>query len=95
VDRRAFLATVDGIGLAPRVGEAQPTRRMARIAMLRSSPQDLPDREPIASSLAALRAGLRDQGYVDGVDYTIDYRVPRGGRRYRGAGGRALPGTSR
>jgi putative ABC transport system substrate-binding protein len=51
---------------------------MARIAMLRSSSQDLPDREPIASSLSALRAGLREQGYVDGVDYTIDYRVPRG-----------------
>jgi putative ABC transport system substrate-binding protein len=45
--------------------------------MLRSSPLDLPDREPMLSSLAALRAGLRDQGYVDGQNFTIDYRLPR------------------
>jgi len=45
--------------------------------MLRSSPLDVPDREPITSSLAALRAGLRDQKYVEGVDFTIDYRLPR------------------
>ena len=43
--------------------------------MLRSSPLDAPDREPMRSSLAAFRLGLGDRGLVDGDQVLIDYRL--------------------
>lgn len=46
--------------------------------MLRSVAES-PDREPTKSLLVALHAGLRDRGYVEGENLTVDYRSPKGG----------------
>ncbi|HEX4840852.1 MAG TPA: ABC transporter substrate-binding protein [bacterium] len=73
--RRAFLATVaGGLLAAPLAVEAQPSERVARIVMLRSEHRLLDDR--IRQNVADVRAGLQDEGYVDGHDYRIDYYAP-------------------
>lgn len=74
--RRIGLAAVLAIGLfvAPHSGTAQQAEKIARIALLRSEKRPLDDR--LRQNFAALRAGLLDEGYVEGQHYRIDYYSP-------------------
>ena len=55
--------------------EAQPAEKIARIAMLRSESRPIDER--LQQNFAALRAGLQDEGDVEGRHYRIDYHSPR------------------
>lgn len=70
MNRRAFMAAA-GVGvLAPPFGaRAQPPAKPARIGLL-----GLDSAEGTARRLEALRAGLRDQGYVEGKSIIMEYR---------------------
>lgn len=72
--RRAFLATLTG-GLlaAPRPTAAQPAGKTHRIGFLGGgSPSGY------AAHVEAMRLGLRDHGYVEGRNVTIDFRWAEG-----------------
>ncbi len=73
MERRAFLGTLAGGLLSrPLVAEAQPARRIPRIAFLTTtSPETSPTTE-------AFRRGLRELGYVEGQNLTVEYRWGRG-----------------
>jgi putative ABC transport system substrate-binding protein len=59
---------------APLVAEGQQAEKIARIGMLRSENRPLDDR--LRQNIAALRAGLQDEGYAEG-QYRIDYYSPK------------------
>jgi hypothetical protein len=61
--------------LAASIAEAQPPEKIARIGMLRSKSRPIDDR--LRNNIAALRAGLQDEGYVEGQHYRIDYHSPQ------------------
>lgn len=69
MDRRVFLGAV-GLLAAPLVAEAQQPRRTPRVGVVLSG--SLAAADP---RVAALRQGLRERGYVDGENITIE---PRG-----------------
>ena len=70
IDRRAFITSLAvGAVLASRSADAQPARGMRRIGWL--SPASAADGRP---NLEALRAGLRQLGYVEGQNITIEAR---------------------
>jgi putative tryptophan/tyrosine transport system substrate-binding protein len=69
VDRRAFLAV--GFLIAPLAAAAQPAGRSPRIGILR--PGSPPD--PL---LDAFRQGLRELGYDEGRNISIEYRWAEG-----------------
>jgi putative tryptophan/tyrosine transport system substrate-binding protein len=72
VDRRAFLGTVAvGFLIAPPAAAAQPAGRSPRIGILR--PGSPPD--PL---LDAFRQGLRELGYDEGRNISIEYRWAEG-----------------
>jgi putative ABC transport system substrate-binding protein len=76
MDRRRFLLGSIACALAaPRPGQAQPPERIARIGMLRSESRPIDDR--IKQNIAALRAGLQDEGYAEGQHCRIDYLSPK------------------
>ena len=60
---------------APLAAEGQPPEKTARIAMLRSEHRPLDER--LRQNIAALRAGLQDEGHVEGQHYRIDYHTPK------------------
>ena len=60
---------------APFSANGQAPEKIARIAMLRSENRPLDDR--LRQNIAALRAGLQDEGYVEGRHYRIDYHSPK------------------
>ena len=70
IDRRTFLGTVTG-GLlaAPLVAEAQQAGKVYRIGFLGNSTEALE-----ANLVGPFREGLRERGYVEGRDLTIEYR---------------------
>ena len=69
VPRRAFIATLTGfLATGPRAARAQPAARTARIGYLS------PSLAAAAQNHEAFRRGLRDLGYVEGRDVTIEYR---------------------
>ena len=74
MDRRAFISglTVSAL-LASRSASAQPVKGMRRIGFL--SPGTAADG---LSNLDALRAGLRELGYVEGQNITIEARWAEG-----------------
>src|SRR5882724_5901625 len=73
MDRRAFLSAVTaGFLAAPLVAQAQPAAKVARLGVLLFS---TPAAEP---NLAALLAGLRDLGYVEGRNIVLEYRGAEG-----------------
>ena len=79
-DRRRFLrggVALVGLGvlagcglLPPRVG---PPTRVPRLGLLAPGSE-----EAYASRVAAIRAGLRDVGYVEGEAFTMEYRYGEG-----------------
>src|SRR5512134_2143571 len=74
IDRRAFIISLAGGALlAPRLAGAQQAKGMRRIGWL--SPAAAADGLP---NLDALRAGLRDLGYVEGRNITIETRWAAG-----------------
>ena len=52
--------------------EAQQPKKIPRIGFLLA-----PSRSAVAESLEAFRQGLRDLGYVEGQNITIEYRYAR------------------
>jgi putative ABC transport system substrate-binding protein len=74
--RQSGLAAtlVLGLVLVPLAIAAQPVEKVARIGMLRSESRPLDAR--LRQNLAALRAGLQDEGYVEGQHYRVDYHSP-------------------
>jgi putative tryptophan/tyrosine transport system substrate-binding protein len=82
MERRTFLAMVSG-GLlaAPLAAEAQPAGKVHRIGFL--SPSSPSDPERLASpfgagGLAAFRQGMRDLGYAEGQNLSIEPRWAEG-----------------
>ncbi len=61
--------------LTPLAAEGQLPEKIARIAMLRSESRPLDDR--LRRNIAALRAGLEDEGYAEGQHYRIEYHSPK------------------
>ena len=77
MNRRAFLCGLRlGLGTVslPLAAEAQQAGKIAPIGMLRSETRPLDDQ--IRQNIAAVRAGLQDEGYVEGQHYRIDYHSP-------------------
>src|SRR6266481_8682149 len=75
--RRVFLAAAAGIVAAPLVAEAQQAGKVAHIGVLGDTS---PPVESRGSGDAAFRDGLRDLGYVEGRNVTIEYRWGEGQR---------------
>ena len=71
VKRREFITFVGGVAAAwPLAARAQQAAKVVRIGYL--APARLPN------LIEALRAGLRDFGYVEGQNLTIEYRFALG-----------------
>jgi putative ABC transport system substrate-binding protein len=70
MDRRAFMAIVGGSILAPSLGaDAQQPSKVHQIGYLNyGAPAES------ANRVSALRAGLREHGYVEGKDINIEFR---------------------
>jgi putative ABC transport system substrate-binding protein len=68
--RREFIALTGGAAAAalswPRTGRAQQPGKTARIGFLRVGP-------PPPSMIEQLRQGLKEQGYVEGRNFVIDF----------------------
>jgi putative ABC transport system substrate-binding protein len=73
IGRRTFLGTIaGGLLTAPLAAEAQQAGKVYRVGFLWDSPAVFPD------AIEAFRQGLRDLGYVEGRNITIDYRWAEG-----------------
>lgn len=71
--RRCTLRALLALGAAPLAAFAQPARKQGRIGFL------IPETPDIESTRAeALRAGLRDHGYVEGRNIVIEVRSADG-----------------
>src|ERR1700682_6843116 len=72
--RRAFLAGTGAVLLsAPLAADAQPTGKVPRIGFL-----GLASASSFGKQVEALRAGLRDLGYLEDKNVVIDYRWAEG-----------------
>jgi putative ABC transport system substrate-binding protein len=70
--RRTFIAILGAAAAWPVSARAQKTARMPRLGvLLYSTPQDDPQAR-------ALEEGLRDLGYIDGQNISIEYRFAEG-----------------
>jgi putative ABC transport system substrate-binding protein len=70
--RRTFIAILGAAAAWPVSAPAQKTARMPRLGvLLYSTPQDDPQAR-------ALEEGLRDLGYIDGQNISIEYRFAEG-----------------
>lgn len=69
-----LVAAVALLLAAPLTTDGQVPEKVARIAMLRSETRPLDER--IERNIADVRAGLQDEGYVEGRHYRIDYYAP-------------------
>ena len=77
--RREFIAALGGAAVAwPLAAQAQQPARVARIGYL-----GFGTAAAFANRVEALRAGLRDLGYVEGKNIVIDFRWAEGGDRLR------------
>jgi putative tryptophan/tyrosine transport system substrate-binding protein len=73
MDRRAFMAGLGAVLVAPRAGEAQQAGKTSRIGVLLSRYR-LNDEPP-----QGLRQRLRELGYIEGQNLTIEWRAAEGG----------------
>ena len=69
------LAISLAIIAVPLTAQAQADK-IARLGMLRSEYRP-PDDPAMMRNLAAFRGGLKDEGYIEGQHYRIDFRVPK------------------
>src|SRR3984893_2552394 len=70
MDRRTFISGITlGLLAAPLAAEAQPAAKVPRIGFL-----GLASASSFGKPVEALRAGLRDLGYLEGKNVVIDYR---------------------
>jgi putative tryptophan/tyrosine transport system substrate-binding protein len=80
IQRRTFLAaTGAAIFTAPLVGETQSSGNLPRVGVLSSG---FASHSAVGGQFAyvylAIREGLRENGYVDGQNLTIEYRFAEG-----------------
>lgn len=73
MNRRRFVAAIGAALAAPLESFAQRPAKIARIGFLIPAYAS-----SYASRVEALRAGLRDRGYVEGRDFVIEFRVADG-----------------
>jgi putative ABC transport system substrate-binding protein len=73
MDRRAFIGALAGGFLAPLAAGAQQAEKVWRIGFLGAAAPSV-----WASRVQALRAGLRDLGYVEGKNIVIEFRWANG-----------------
>ena len=71
ITRRTFLASTVGVLAAPLAAEAQEAGKFARIGVLNSG-------SPPAPFVESFKQGLRELGYVDGRNVSIEYRWAEG-----------------
>lgn len=71
--RRQFVAALGAWLAAPWCAHAQKPSRVARIGFLIPAYPS-----SYASRVVAFRAGMRELGYVEGTDYTVDFRAAEG-----------------
>jgi putative tryptophan/tyrosine transport system substrate-binding protein len=64
-----------GLLVAANVGRAQPTRKLATVAILHSSPAAT----FTSQGITAIRDGLRDLGYIEAQNIALEFRSPTGG----------------
>jgi putative ABC transport system substrate-binding protein len=74
MNRRAFAAGLGAALIAPITAKAQQTGKVPRIGVIVPAEPESPT-EP---NIAAFRRGLRDVGYVDGQNITVEYRYAHG-----------------
>lgn len=74
MNRRKALASIAALGAAPLAARAQASDRVRRVAVLRAAPDDQVFRTNFAPFLPALREG----GFVEGKNLSIEYRVQPG-----------------
>jgi putative tryptophan/tyrosine transport system substrate-binding protein len=82
-DRRAFLYGSMAALAAPRPAQAQQTGRIYRLGFLRNGP-------PPETFIQGLREGLRELGYVEGQNITIEYGLARNADELRSAAARLV-----
>ena len=76
MDRRAFIGTIaGGLLAAPLAAEAQPAEKTWRVGFLTPGFKELPGSNP---GLAPLSQGLRELGYVEGRNLTLEVRYAEG-----------------
>ena len=73
MNRRRFVAAIGAALAAPLESFAQQPAKIARIGFLIPAYAS-----SYASRVEALRAGLRERGYVEGRDFVIEFRVADG-----------------
>src|SRR5262249_29492548 len=73
IARRQFIALFGGAAVWPLAARAQQATKVPRIGFLGLVPASAS-----ASRVEALRAGLRDHGYVEGKDIVIEFRWAEG-----------------
>jgi putative ABC transport system substrate-binding protein len=70
--RREFISALVGSAAWPHVAGAQQGKKVARIGFLTTGALDLPEAR---SGLKALYEGLREYGYIEGQNITLDIRA--------------------
>src|SRR5947208_7697550 len=81
MERRAFLAGTGAVLLAaPLAGGAQPERKRPRIGLLLVNTPlvDMVGPQPKAANARAFIEGMRDLGWIDGQNITIERRSAEG-----------------
>ena len=77
MDRRAFLASSAALFAAPFAAAAQPIARAPRVGFLSLNPMTP---GPAGPTLLALREGLKELGYTEGKNLTLEVRFADGQR---------------
>ena len=71
--RREFIGLIGGAAAWPHLARAQQGERMRRIGFLGPAPAS-----SYLPRVDALRAGLRDLGYIEGKNVAVEYRWGEG-----------------
>jgi putative ABC transport system substrate-binding protein len=74
VNRRSFITLLGGAAAWPLAARAQQGERVRRIGFLTA----LADDDLVKTRIKALTEGLQDLGWVEGRDFSIDYRFAAG-----------------
>jgi len=74
LERRCFLLSAGALLAAPFAAGAQQAGKVARIGVLRPAPDDALFRQ----NIAPFRQALRENGFTEGTNLTIEYRARAG-----------------